>query len=288
MRRIALGLTFLLGAATPLLAQAVQGRVVDLESEKPVAGATVTLVALAGGRVASQVTGNDGRFRLTARTAGFFRIEIQRLGSRKVVDGPFELETGQTREAGYQIRLVPLQLDPIEVVAERAAAQRFLREAGFFERQKADFGKFVNRDEIEARKARRFTDLLSTVAGVRLTPGTGGFDRSSLRLRGSALSSGGACHPRVYLDGLVVVQGDARPWSRQMPGNPNAQATEIAAAEFERTEVAIDDIVMPDDVEALEIYRSGAQVPAKFGGTSTATQCGVIAIWTRRGARPAP
>jgi hypothetical protein len=286
MRRLALGLTLLLGSARPVLAQAVQGRVVDLNSERPIAGATVTLVALVGGRVDTRVTDTDGRFQVAAHKPGFFRIEIQRVGSRKVVDGPFELETGQTREAHYRIALVPFQLDPIEVIAEKAAAQRFLREAGFYERQKSDFGKFVTRDQIEARKAKRFTDLLATVAGVRLTPGTGGFDRSTIRLRGSALSSGGACQPRVYLDGLVVIQGDARPWNRQMASSPNAQATEIAAAEFERTDVAIDDVVMPDDVEALEIYRSGAQVPPRFGGTSTATQCGVIVIWTRRGARP--
>lgn len=61
------------------------------------------------------------------------------------------------------------------------------------------------------------------------------------------------------------------------------QATEVAGSGMKRPEISLDDVVMPEDVEAVEVYRRGLEVPAKFGGTSISTQCGVIVIWTRRG-----
>lgn len=285
MRPILILPVLLAGAVSTAQAQQLSGRVVDLDTEGPVAGATVSLVSFNRGQVASVVTDARGRFTLRADRGGIFRAEVRRVGSQPIVDGPFELADGQSIETVYRVKLVPLTLETLDVIAEREAAQRFLTEAGFYERQRSDFGKFIDRDAIEARRARHLTDLLATVAGVRLSPGSNGFDRASIRLRGSTLSSGGACQPKIYLDGLMVIQGDARPYSRVTLEDPN-RSTEIQANEVERTEVDINDIVMPNDVEAMEVYRSGSQVPARFGGTSTSTQCGVIAIWSRRGGRP--
>jgi hypothetical protein len=93
---------------------------------------------------------------------------------------------------------------------------------------------------------------------------------------------GGACHPRVFVDGLIVILGDARVRGTDVYGFPE-QATEVEADPSGRPEIALDDVVIPADVEAVEVYRRGSEVPAHFGGMSTATQCGVIAIWTRRG-----
>lgn len=46
---------------------------------------------------------------------------------------------------------------------------------------------------------------------------------------------------------------------------------------------AVDDVVDPRDIEAIEVCRSGVEVPAVFGGMSPFTRCGAIVIWTRRG-----
>ena len=98
---------------------------------------------------------------------------------------------------------------------------------------------------------------------------------------------GGPCHPRVYVDGLIVILGDARVRGTDIYGFPE-QPTEVRADPADRPEIALDDFVMPQDVEAIEVYRRASEVPAHFGGMSTATQCGVIAIWTRRGWRNTP
>jgi hypothetical protein len=43
----------------------------------------------------------------------------------------------------------------------------------------------------------------------------------------------------------------------------------------------IDDWVQPYNIELVEVYRRVSEIPGEFGGPEA--QCGVIAIWTRRG-----
>ena len=43
----------------------------------------------------------------------------------------------------------------------------------------------------------------------------------------------------------------------------------------------IDDMVLPSSVEGIEIYRGLSTVPPEF--LNPDAECGVIAIWTRRG-----
>ena len=53
-----------------------------------------------------------------------------------------------------------------------------------------------------------------------------------------------------------------------------------AASKFE---LNIDDIAHPSSIAGIEVYRSGAQVPVRFGGGGMETQCGVIVVWTKVG-----
>ncbi|RMH14199.1 MAG: hypothetical protein D6701_11515, partial [Gemmatimonadetes bacterium] len=41
------------------------------------------------------------------------------------------------------------------------------------------------------------------------------------------------------------------------------------------------DLIRPEDIEAIEVYRGASEVPAEFGGSDAG--CGAIVIWTRRG-----
>jgi hypothetical protein len=45
---------------------------------------------------------------------------------------------------------------------------------------------------------------------------------------------------------------------------------------------AIDEVLLPPDVEGIEVYRGLSTVPAEF--LSPLASCGVIVIWTRRAA----
>ena len=48
---------------------------------------------------------------------------------------------------------------------------------------------------------------------------------------------------------------------------------------WDRLRKHLDDIVEPANIAGIEIYRSPAELPARFGGAESA--CGVIVIWTR-------
>ncbi|MDH5805789.1 MAG: hypothetical protein OEZ54_11480, partial [Gemmatimonadota bacterium] len=117
----------------------------------------------------------------------------------------------------------------------------------------------------------------------RISTGTVG--TTVIQLRGSRLSSGGVCRPRVFVDGIIFLRGDSRPLGVDEWGNPERlfDLEENPDAGRFADELNIDDIGHPSTIAAVEIYRSGAQVPVQFGGTSIETQCGVIVIWTKIG-----
>ncbi|HEX5726903.1 MAG TPA: hypothetical protein VFX98_15620, partial [Longimicrobiaceae bacterium] len=64
--------------------------------------------------------------------------------------------------------------------------------------------------------------------------------------------AGNNCPPRLFLDGVPASTGGP-----------------------------IDEVIEPMNVEAIEVYRGAAEIPAQYGGSSSA--CGVIVIWTRSG-----
>ena len=278
-------LTGLPGAGS---AQVLRGRLLDLDTNEPVAGGVVTLIDTLGNRVQTVVTGDDGTYAFTNVRPGYYLVEARRVGYRMWVDGPILLEAGEVWESEFHLQVIPVQLDPVEVTAPAAVYEAYLQRVGFYERQKSDFGHFITRRDIENRAPERMSDLLHSIPGVEALPSGSGLSRAGIGFRGSRLSQGGACHPRVYIDGLVVIRGDARARGLNVQGFPDF-ATEVRRTDPSmRGEIALDDFLMPEDVQAVEVYRRASEVPARFGGTSTETQCGVIAIWTRRGWQAQP
>ncbi|MEZ4589463.1 MAG: carboxypeptidase regulatory-like domain-containing protein, partial [Gemmatimonadales bacterium] len=219
-------------AITPidLRGQGIRGRVVDSTTGLVVPDANVRLIANDGRVVGATRSDDQGLYRLVARDEGWYQVEIRRVGYRPLLAGPFRLR--DRAELGLELRLVAVavELDPVEVTEEAAPLHNpALAQVGFYDRQRSDFGRFITRDEIDRRQARQFTELLGMVPGVRLVPGVGGPGRSGVQLRGSRLSDGGLCRPRVYIDGLMMLRGDAGPRRLQRESPANPLATELAA-----------------------------------------------------------
>ncbi len=269
--------------------QVLRGRLLDLDTNEPIAGGVVTLLSSSGEPVRNVVTGQDGSYLLAAPEPGRYFVEARRIGYRAWMDGPVDLEAGDEWDSEFHLQVIPLRLDPVEITAPVNRQEAYLQRVGFYQRQKADFGHFITRDDIESRAPARMTDLLNSVPGVRLVPGAGGFDRAGISFQGSVLSQGGPCHPRVYIDGLIVIRGDARARGLDVQGLPQLSSEAFGYGDPSvRPEIALDDVVMPEDVQAVEVYRRGSEVPARFGGMSTQTQCGAIVVWTRRGWQAQP
>jgi hypothetical protein len=261
-------------------AQRLSGRLLDLFSNVPLGSGVLTVRTADQRVVQSALSDEGGHWSFELPGPGVYYVEAARMGYQAWLAGPVEVTAEDDLSFVYHLRPQPIQLDPIEVTV--AATRRHLETAGFYDRQRADFGTFLGPEEIEKRRsAPRFTALLLGLPGVRLvTLSTGSVGPRFVQLRGSNLSFGGICRPRVYVDGILYALGDSRP----VPLEQNEE-TEFQEEILQRMDqgLSLDDIGAPGDIAGIEIYRSASQVPAQFGGTSVNTLCGVIVVWTKRG-----
>jgi carboxypeptidase family protein/TonB-dependent receptor-like protein len=283
VQRLGVALTTLLVAlagAQPAGAQHLRGRLLDLESNEPLVAGFVTLMGANGTTLVTALSDREGSWVLAVPGPGSYYVAAKRVGYRPWVAGPLNVKAGDELSSVFHLERVPVTLDPVEVRAQ--ATKRFLELAGFYDRQRADFGHYITPEDIDKRHAARITDLLSGLPGVTIVaPTKGSVGPLSIQLRGSNLSEGGLCRPRIFVDGLLYARGDARPKRRD-----NAQAIERSIEdEIQRLDqgLSIDDIGHPSIIAAIEVYRSATQVPVQFGGTSVETLCGVIVVWTRTG-----
>lgn len=268
----------LLAAIPSASAQHIRGRVLDVGSNRPIPAVVLTLHAGDSSVVASSVSDAGGAWRLNAPRPGDYYITARRLGYEPWVTQTITIAADAALESILRLQQVAITLDP--VTARAAAMRQNLEYAGFFDRQRSNFGHFLGPDAIDRRQAARVTDLLTAIPGVQLfSPPNGGAGPAQIGLRGSSVTDGVLCRPRVFVDGLMYAKGDAR-LARLRP----ADATEQADLEQRMDEsISLDDIGHPSMIAGIEVYRSATQVPVQFGGTSVETLCGVIVVWTRSG-----
>jgi hypothetical protein len=260
-------------------AQHIRGRLLDVNTGTPIPVGFLSLLREDSTVVATAISDANGLWQLNAPRPGAYLVAAERIGYRRWVSGPVTISARDQLESVFHLQPAPLALDTMFVEAE--AVRRYLQYNGFFERQRGSFGHFVTPADVEKRQASRVTDLLTAIPGVqRVAVAEGSAGPMQIQLRGSSLSQGGMCRPRIFVDGLIYTRGDARP-VRDREGN----ATERAVDQAERMDQALslDDIGHPSTVAAIEVYRSAAQVPVQFGGSSVETLCGVIVVWTRTG-----
>ena len=122
--------------------------------------------------------------------------------------------------------------------------------SGFLDRLQNGFGHFITEEMIQQRQPGRVADLLRVIPGLRVVPaGALGSRVLISRFQGRF---GGACQPKLFIDGIVVT-----------PNGP----------------LDLDRFLTPEDVVGIEVYRGPAEMPARFGGAASA--CGVIVVWTK-------
>ena len=64
---------------------------------------------------------------------------------------------------------------------------------------------------------------------------------------------------------------------------PVATTTEAASEKAQWFAAEIDNLVKPEEIRGIEVYRGESDTPAEFG--TRWVQCGTVVIWTRRGFR---
>jgi hypothetical protein len=203
----------------------------------PVAGARVGLM----GSSAATLTKANGEFVLDSLPSGTQAIVVRQLGYR-----PTEVAVDLSSRAPARVAVklgqyVP-ELSPVEVTAQR---EEGLQKVGFLDRKRTSAGGyFLGPEQIEQRNAMRFSDVMRTVPGIRVS-----------EQNGQAMLSPG----RGAQGGCVTIFVDGAQWQQLEPGD-------------------LDTFVRPTEVAAVEVY-NGASTPAQF--TTAGQSCSAIVVWTK-------
>ena len=213
----------------------VSGRVTN-SAGAPVPNARVGLM----GHDASTVTRANGEFTLDSLPAGTQSLIVRQLGYAPT-EVPVELSGLTPRRVTVKMGAYVPELTAVEVVSRR---DQGLDQVGFLGRKRMSAGgHFITPEQIEARKASRFTDLLTSVPTIRVS---GNMGQTML----TATRGGGGCV------NLVV---DGSRWQQLGPGE-------------------IDSFLQATEISAIEVY-AGSQVPIEF--TSVGSDCSVVVVWTK-------
>lgn len=242
--RLALLLGLIAVPVQPAAGQTVVGSVVDRDTRGRIARAEVALISAR--QPSPSVTTSDslGRFELSLPYGGehILRVTHVDYADRE----PFHLEVAEGETVAVEIRMSSsaVPLEPMVVTARTHEVP-----GGFQERRMRRSGRFITREDVEARGASRTSDLFRGVAGVSLQPVRRG-SRDLIFMRGSF----GRCEPAIWLDNHLVEQASSS---------------------------SLDDFLSPESVAGIEIYGSATEAPTQY----VTGPCGAIVIWTRRGTR---
>lgn len=192
------------------------------------------------------VSDDDGHFLLRGIPLGDVKVTVRRLGF-----APHEVTTtvsrpGVARTLTITLVQLPQRIAGVEVQGKRQNYTGPM--ADFYHRleSKARGGHFFTREQIDAIRPQRTTDLLRRVPGLNFLPS--GESESVIRSRDRR------CSPLIWVDG-----------------------TPAAIAYYDP------DMINPRTIEGIEVYPGTSTVPNALQGPAGTSSCGAIAIWTRAG-----
>ena len=249
-------------------AQTVRGQLLDAESGFPVPLGLVMMFTEAGDSVTATVADEVGRFEVTSEEAGDFLLLADALGYEETPAGVFELGPGGEMTVEYRLAPRPLPIDEIIVSLDRPTRMHHLVRNGFIRRYQRGLGVFVTPHQIEEAVVASTEELLRAKPGIRV-----GYARVSAPPSANAFvipgpdmgeivqiqTTGGWCIPSVYVDGVRV---------NYSPDNG----------------FTLSNYVPLGDIEAVEVYRSPAEIPVEYSSMSTG--CGVLGLWSKTGLAP--
>jgi hypothetical protein len=246
----------LLALAAPAAGQQqvrVEGRVVANEDQRPLSFADIS-VRRANGQFVLRVQADSvGRFEFVVSRVGSVQLRVDRLGYRSNTTPLLHFDDKKYFQVEMRLDAEAILLAPLEVMVwSEVDRSPFLD--NFRRRLQNGLGIYITREDIEARNPVFVSDMLRTVPGLQLSS-SGRGARPSIQFGRSA---GMRCYTQIFVDGMLM-----NPWSI---GEANAR---------------LDDFVEPGSVEGIEVYRGLSTVPPEF--LNPDAECGVIAVWTRRG-----
>jgi len=245
----------------------VTGVFLDASSGEPVEGATVLLPDLGQ----TVITNEFGRFTFSSLPPGEIDLRVTRLGYAPS-EGRVGVLFARTTHTEVRLSTEPIAMEPIEVTAVR---QRIVL-PGLEELERrihSGWGKFVLEDEIQRRRPTKLSQMLQETGVDVIGDGAG------IRIRRTG------CAPLVYVDDVKMTHmprggGGVTPAKLATPASRSRFADPATGPTGEAAD-AVNNLVHPMDVVAIEVYRGPAETPGQYIDSNS--RCGVILIWTRRG-----
>ncbi len=239
-----------------LAAQSIHGTVKDEATGRPIVAASVELLTDRGKVLDRMLTDSAGTFLLEPYEAGSYALKASGLGYRETRTAPVPVAWGELVEVTVALAVDAVPLEPLTVTARSHPPNRYLADAGFYDRRRAGVGTFLTREDIMKRRPEEFSDLMRTIPGMEIRPaGVTGRTGYTMSMR-----TNGRCQPALVLDGVpTLIGGQQALRSRDLP---------------------LDFVLAPRDIEGLELYKGAAGVPSEYNVNNAA--CGVLLVWTRR------
>ena len=222
------------------------GVVVADSSERPIAGAEITIAEL---KLAVR-SDSMGAFVLAGIPAGRYVVTVRAVGYAAISTGVI-FARGQRVNADLVLSRAAQSLAKVDVKATTSTSGNNPRIAEFDDRRKMGFGKFLTQDVFEKAEGRKLGEVLvQRIAGVRTL---GSSNRILVATRGVNSPQQRNCPVQVIIDDIV-------------------QNSSTGAAGFDI------DSIDPDRIAAVEFYTVSNR-PEQFnrGGAP----CGTLVIWTR-------
>lgn len=238
----------LLAAVPDAAAQTIRGRLLEFQSDAPIALGRVVMVSVAGDSVSASLTDDGGFFEVSAEEGGSYLLEAAALGYKSTRVGLFELGGGGEMSVEFRLWPAPLSIDGV-MVESLVEAPELVRN-GFVRRMQSGVGTYFSPADLEETTATRAIDMIQGLSGVRMRIDP--VDGERLLLRGTK----GYCVPTLMVDGT--------------------------RATWAGTSMRLDELVPLETVYAMEVHRGVSSLPIEFGSFN---QCGVIVFWTKRQVR---
>ena len=175
---------------------------------------------------------------------GTYLLRAQRIGYQNTETRTFELDVHTHLETLLQMSVQPVSIEPLIIVGTRTMVGRLVPYYERLDRESLGRGRFITRAQIDSMAMPGITAHME-VYGVPMLSNR----------RGEKWPTGtGRCRMRVFID-------------------------DVPAEGF-----VIDELVRPDNIEGVEIYRSAYEAPPRY--SSRGNTCGIVLIWTRMDKAP--
>ena len=258
-------LAAMLVGPAPAHAQVIKGRLIDDETDRGIAGGTMSLML--GERVVDRILSDStGAFLLQAPTAGTYGVAVQSVGYRQTRSSLLDLELGDTLTVEYRLLPEAILLEPMLVTATSRSGQ-----AQFRRRMNEGIGQFVTRPTMDSLDLSHPGQVFGHVEGFNLSWGWGTFESGAQGMIPRVRSYMGRGCVRFVLDGVLAgprffSDRGKNPWSLY----PLDGLTE-------------------GEIMGMEFYRFIGEVPEELKRLATEAlnragtdgMCGLVMIWTR-------